>query len=158
MAEAIEMIHVQDAPMLPFEIRVQKLHDNEVALEVWQESMMGWPARRAEPVRVARLKGAALHSAWDALMLVLHRAGVKASNLSAAHRDRAVRVPEDVGLRVALLTATIAPLRKQTRVETIAGAIGRMSYEEVCYWYAHVRAEHGRRALRALRLLLSADH
>ena len=157
MADASEMTQVQDAPMLPFEVRVQKVRDNEVALEVWQESMMGWPAQRAEPARIARLKGATLHAAWEALMLLLHRAGVKAIGLSAAQRDRAVRVPEEVGLRIALMAAAVAPLRKQTRVETIATAIGRMSYEEVCYWYAHVRSEQGRRALRALRLLLSDE-
>jgi len=39
----------------------------------------------------------------------------------------------------------------------IAGAITRMSYEEVCYWYAHVRSEHGGRALRALRVLLAPE-
>ena len=157
MAEAIKMTQLQDAPLMPFEVRVQRLRDNEMELEVWQESMMGWPQQRAEPVRIARLRGLALHLAWDPLMLLLHRAGVKAMTLSAARSDRSVRVPEDIGVRISLLAAAIAPLRKQARVEAIAHAIGRMSYEEVCYWYAHVRAENGRRALRALRLLLAAD-
>ena len=149
---------VEQVPDLhPFELRIVKVRDNEVALEVWQESMNGWPARRAEPVRVARLRGAALHHAWEDLMLMLHRLGVRAVSLSPAQRDRVLQAPEEVGVRVALLAATAAPLRKPARVEAVAGAIRRMSYEEACYWYAHTRAEHGRRALKALRTLLAPE-
>ena len=35
---------------LPFELRVVPLRDNEVALEVWQESVNRWP-ERAKPKR-----------------------------------------------------------------------------------------------------------
>jgi len=142
----------------PFELRVEKLHDNEVALEVWQQPLNGTPAGSREPVKVARIRGLALHAAWDHLLLVLRRAGMRPGLLSPSRRQRATVLAEEVGVRVALLAATLAPLRKLERIERVAAAIGAMSYEEACYWYAHIRSdEHGRRALRALRLLLAPD-
>jgi hypothetical protein len=56
-----------------------------------------------------------------------------------------------------LLVAAVAPLRKFQRIEQVAAGVARMSYEEACYWYAHIRSDYGRRALRALRLLLSPE-
>ena len=157
MSPSAKSIAAQVPELHPFELRIVRVRDNEMALEVWQESMSGWPARRAEPVRVARLRGAALHHAWEDLMLMLHRLGVRAVSLSPAQRDRVLRAPEEVGVRVALLAAAAAPLRKPSRIEAVASAVRRMSYEEVCYWYAHTRGEHGRRALKALRTLLAPE-
>lgn len=141
----------------PFELRVERLRDNVLVLEVWQESMNGSPGRQGKPVRVARVTGAALHTVWEHLMVLLHRNGVKGIALSPSQSDRMVRVGEEVGVRVALLAAAVAPLRKHQRIEAIAAAVTRMSYEEVCYWYAHIRSDDGRRALRALRLLLADE-
>jgi len=144
-------------PIMPFEVRIERERDNEAVLEVWQRPLNGRAAREPEATRVARLRGLALHIAWEHLMLVLQRAGVRATRLSPAQRERSVSVPEEVGVRLALLAATVAPLRKLQRIETTADAIGRMSYDEACYWYAHSRSEHGGRALRALRLLLAPE-
>ncbi|NLJ36705.1 MAG: hypothetical protein GX358_10825 [candidate division WS1 bacterium] len=142
---------------LPFELRVVNIRDNEVALEVWQESINGWPWRRAEPKRVARIRNVALHFAWEELMLMLQRLGVRSLNLSPARRDRTLRVHEEVGVRVGLMAAAVAPLRKPERIRKVAEEIRRMSYEEACYWYAHARGEDGRRALRALRIFLAPE-
>ena len=155
--QAISEAHAGVVPPRPFEIRIEKMRDNEVALEVWQESINGWPNRRADPVCIARLKGAALHFAWEHVMLLLHRHGVKALALSPSARNRTLRLPEEIGVRAALLAAALAPLRKPQRIEAMAAAISRVSYEEACYWYAHIRSEHGNRALRALRLLLAPE-
>jgi len=143
--------------LTPFEVRIEKLRDNQVALEVWQEPLNGWGPRGGEPAKVGRLRGAALHFAYDHLMLILHRGGIRALSLSPSARDRRLRIPEETGVRVALLTAALGPIRKPVRIEAIASAVERMSYDEACYWYAHVRSEHGRRALRALRLLLASE-
>ena len=157
MAQAMRAERSPRGELVPFEVRIEKLRDNEVAFEVWQRPLNGRAAREPEQTRVARLRGTALHIAWEHLMLVLQRAGIRPSQLSPAQRERKVRVPEDVGVRVALLAATVAPLRKLQRIETIADAISRMSYDEACYWYAHVRSEHGGRGLRAFRLLLAPE-
>jgi len=66
-------------------------------------------------------------------------------------------LPEPVGVKLALLAAAVAPLRKIQRIEQIADAITRMTYEEACYWYAWARSDIGRRALRALRILLAPE-
>lgn len=142
----------------PFELRIEKLRDNEVALEVWQQPLNGTPAGSRQPVKVARIRGTALHAAWDHLISLLRRAGMRPALLSPSRRERATALAEEVGVRVALLAATLAPLRKLERIERIAAGLDAMSYEEACYWYAHIRSDdHGGRALRALRLLLAPD-
>ncbi len=141
----------------PFEVRVERLHDNEVAVEVWQQPLQSRQGATNEAVKVARARGIALHAVWDHLLLLLKQAKRKPSLLSPARRDRSASLPEEVGVRMALLVGAVSPLRKLERIERVAAAIGAMSYEEACYWYALVRAEEGRRALRALRLLLAPD-
>lgn len=143
-------------PAQPFELRVERLRDNEVALEVWQYPLNGRGPEAGEPRKVARVAGLPLHVAWDHLVLALRRAGLRGSDLSPARRERRLLLPEEIGVRVALLGAAVAPLRKLERIERIAASVAAMSYEEACYWYAHARSEHGRRALRALRILLAA--
>ena len=141
----------------PFELRINRERDNEIALEVWQQSLNGDGAELTEPVKVARVRGTALHAIWDHLLLLLRPAGIGRDRLSPAQRERRASLPEPVGVRVALLAAAAAPLRKLERIERVAAAIDNMSYDEACYWYAHTRSEHGRRALRALRLLLAPE-
>lgn len=157
MAHATAMTTVATKAALPFEARVERVHDNQFALEVWQFPLHGMGLSGGEPVRVARLGGLALNLTWDDLMLFLHHSGMKASLLAPARRERALPLPEHVGVRLALLAAVLSPLRKPERLETTARALTRMSYDEACYWYAHVRSEHGHRALRALRCLLSPE-
>lgn len=157
MAHATALTPAAAKAALPFEARVQKIHDNQFALEVWQYPLHANGLSGGEPVRVARLKGLPLGLTWDDLMLFLHHSGVKASQLAPARRDRVLALPEHVGVRLALLAAVLSPLRKPERVETTARVLTRMSYDEACYWYAHVRSEHGSRALRALRCLVSPE-
>ncbi len=142
----------------PFELRIKNLHDNEVALEVWQQPLNGTPAGSRQPVKVARIRGTALHAAWDHLISLLRRAGIRTGLLSPSRQQRSLALAEEVGVRVALLVATLAPLHNLKRIEQIAVGLDAMSYEEACYWYALVRSdEHCGRALRALRLLLAPD-
>lgn len=144
-------------PLQPFEARVERWRDNQVVLEVWQEPLNGEATPGRPPHRVARLRGMALHLVWDHLYGLLRRGGARPEFLSPARRLRRARLPEEVGVRLALLVAAIAPLRKPERIERIAAAIAEMSYEEACYWYAHARGDEGSRALRALRLLLAEE-
>lgn len=141
----------------PFEVRVDRWRDNQVVLEVWQQPLNGSGPLGNPAHRVARLRGLPLHLTWDHLHSLLRRAGARPDFLSPARRERRARLPEEVGVRLALLVAAVAPLRKLERIERIAAALTEMSYEEACYWYAHVRADEGRRALRALRLLLAEE-
>lgn len=147
----------EDIAERPFELRVEPLAHNEVALSVWQYPLNGDARGQHKPQRVARLKGLALHALWDDILELLRPAGVTRRRLSAAKRRRQVYLPEPVGVRVALLAAAAAPLRKLERMERIAQAIRGMTYEEACYWYAHARSQDGRRALKALRILLAPE-
>lgn len=144
-------------PLQPFEARVEPWRDNQVVLEVWQEPLNGVAGSGKPAHRVARLRGMALHLVWDHLYGLLRRGAAKPDFLSPARRLRRARLSEEVGVRLALLAAAVAPLRRPDRIERIAAAIAEMSYEETCYWYAHVRGDQGRRALRALRLLLAEE-
>ena len=157
MATATRKMEEIEGALRTFEVRVEKLKDNEVALSIWQYPMAGWPEETGKAERIAGVKGIALHVAWDEILTLLRRAGLRASVLSPAKRQRRALLPEPVGVKLALLVAAIAPLRKIERIERIADAIGRVSYEEACYWYAHARSEDGRRALKALRILLAPE-
>jgi hypothetical protein len=157
MTTAHKPLTTEQALREPFEVCVLKLHDNEVALEVWQRPLLRGAVGKPERVRVGRIHGLALRAIWDELLLTLRRAGVYAGQLSPARRQRAIVLPEEVGVRAALLVAAVAPLRKLQRIEQVASAVVHMSYEEACYWYAHIRSDDGRRALRALRLLLAPE-
>ena len=141
----------------PFELRIDSLAHNEVALSVWQYPLNGDARGRQRPTRVVRLRGLALHAVWEHIVLVVRAAGVSRLKLSPTQRRRRIYLPEPVGVRLALLAAAVAPMRKLERIERIAMAIRGMTYEEACYWYAHARSESGRRAMRALRILLAPE-
>jgi len=140
--------------MQPFELRVVPLRDNEVALEVWQESVNRWP-ERAEPKRVGRVFGNALHFAWDDIMLALQRYKEDWAALGAARRKRVLRIGEDAGVIVALMILAVAPMRDMERIRAVARTIRTMGMGESCYWYAHARGEDGSNALKALRIFVS---
>lgn len=83
--------------MEPFEVRIEKLHDNEVALEIWQQ-----PFNSTPPVKVARIQGTALHVAWDYLISFLRRAGIQTNLLSPSRQQRSLALAEDIAVRVEL--------------------------------------------------------
>ena len=72
-------------------------------------------------------------------------------------RKTPIRLEESAGVRLALVMLATAPLSKWTRVEAVAAGIQGMTTEEAYYWYAKCVGMDGRRARRALRLLLAED-
>jgi hypothetical protein len=65
---------------------------------------------------------------------------------------------EESGVRLGLLFLATKRLRKFGRIETISGAIWAMGAEEAYYWFSKcMDVAAGRRARRALRLLLAAE-
>ncbi len=73
------------------------------------------------------------------------------------HRTRTLMLTEEAGVRLALVLLTSAPLVKSRRVDAMAQAIAAMATEESYYWYAKCVGPEGRRARRALRLLLAEE-
>jgi hypothetical protein len=72
-------------------------------------------------------------------------------------RTSPIRLTEDAGVRLALVALATAPLSKPARIEEIRQGVDAMTSEEALYWYANCTGPSARRALRALRVLLSEE-
>lgn len=72
-------------------------------------------------------------------------------------RCRPFNLAQAPGVRLALTVAAATPVARPGRRRMIADAIGGLTVEEALYWYAQSTGPTGRRALRALRLLLADD-
>ncbi|MCQ3809287.1 MAG: hypothetical protein KTV68_01890 [Acidimicrobiia bacterium] len=72
-------------------------------------------------------------------------------------RSRPFNLAQAPGVRLALTVTAAGPVARPGRRRMIADAIGGLTTEEALYWYAQSTGPTGRRALRALRLLLADD-
>lgn len=113
---------------------------------------------RSNSQRVIALEGRRATQHLPLTLDLLHRAGADVAKLSDRQGGR-VNLTEDLGARLALTLASVAPIRKPSRASLIQAGIGEMSTEEVYYWYARMSPELRRaganNALKALRILLS---
>lgn len=106
---------------------------------------------------VVRIWGTAFQSTVDRVLAALKDNGYRASELSKA-RKAPFLLSEESGVRLGLLFLAAKPLRKLSRIEAISNAIWAMSPEEAYYWFSKCTdVATGRRARRALRLLLAAE-
>lgn len=64
---------------------------------------------------------------------------------------------QEPGVRLALVALAALPVVRTERRRTIVERIEFMSSEEALYWYSKTTGPEGKRALRALRLLLADD-
>lgn len=72
-------------------------------------------------------------------------------------RKRPFNLTQTPGVRLALTTLTVSPMRCPQRRAAVLAGVESLGDEECLYWYAKVRGAAGNRALRALRLLLADD-
>ena len=72
-------------------------------------------------------------------------------------RCRPFNLAQAPGVRLALTVTAAGPVARPARRRQISDAIGGLTTEEALYWYAQSTGPTGRRALRALRLLLADD-
>lgn len=106
---------------------------------------------------VAVIRPADLSRLTDTVQATL-RASKKPATTISPSRKQPVDIDEAPGVRLTLTALGIEPLRRRDRVREVIEGIAAMSDEEAYYWYA--KATHpdtGKRALRALRLLLADD-
>ena len=82
--------------------------------------------------------------------------GYLASAVSAQRRTP-FALKQEPGVRLALAALTALPVVRTERRRTIVARIESMSSEEALYWYSKTTGPEGKRALRALRLLLADD-
>jgi hypothetical protein len=114
-------------------------------------------------VRLASLTGERAGLLLPTVLELLHRSGFSLPRLEERCGGR-VRLPEDLGARVALLIWASAPLQKQSRAALVRAGILSMADEEVYYWYAkaegdsdHPEPQRRGNALKALRILLAGE-
>jgi len=151
----------------PFELRVihlthrlaGKRHEGEYGVALYQQPVRS-RARNPHveaPRLVARIWGLPFRCTVDRTLAALKANGYRASDLSKT-RGAPFILDEESGVRLGLLFLATKPLRKFGRIETISGAIWAMGAEEAYYWFSKcMDAAAGRRARRALRLLLAAQ-
>jgi len=105
----------------------------------------------------ARLPSDRLTPYLGAVRTALTESGHKPTVLGPARRQP-IDLDEPSGVRLALTVNAGAPLTKPGRRSAVIEGVAAMSDEEAYYWYAKtMRHGVGRRALRALRILLSDD-
>lgn len=105
---------------------------------------------------VANLGASASNRLLEQAMDALQASGFRRSDLSARRRQP-FRLPDQQGVRLALVMIATAPLKKRVRVEAVLNGIGRMSDEEALYWYARCFGSEASRSRRALRLMLADE-
>lgn len=105
----------------------------------------------------AQLNADRLTPYLGAVRNALTESGLKPTALGPARR-KPIDLSEPAGVRLALTVNAGAPLTKPARRSAVIEGVAAMSDEEAYYWYAKTtRSSGGRRALRALRILLSDD-
>jgi hypothetical protein len=111
-------------------------------------------AERLEERSVVRAWDAPLVAALTHVLEALRRSGYRPSDLHRGRREP-FELREEAGVRLGLVLLALKPLRKTTRMERIAEAIGEMSDEETYYWFS--KATSARSAQRAVRVLLGGE-
>lgn len=144
-----------------FELRVQPDGTDGYAVALWQRrNGVGRPGHVATDEtleRVVVLGGDRLRLVIEPVLGAIKRAGYKGSDLRAG-REEPFRLGEEDGVRLGLLFLAVKPLRKPARVERVAERVRGMAQEEMYYWFSKsTAATDGRRAQRALRLLIAED-
>lgn len=108
------------------------------------------------PIRLTHLPPLRVERVMPHLLSAIRASRLPNSTLSP-QRQKPIRLEESAGVRLALVMLATAPLNKWTRVEAVAAGIQVMTTEEAYYWYAKCVGPDGRRARRALGLLLAEE-
>ena len=148
-----------------FQLKVIPRADGDYGVALLQANPQGLqpglfakvPGGGDEVRTLVRVWGTPLQAVTDCLLETLRRCGYRATDLGP-HRRAPFHLDEPHGVRLGLLLLAVKPLRKLSRLETNSRAIWNMSDEEIYYWFSKCTAHpDGRRALRALRILLSKE-
>jgi hypothetical protein len=135
-----------------FLLTVRPASDEAYGLRLEETNGAGRDAR----LPVVSLGARASHRVVEQAMDALQASGFRRSDLSPRRR-KPFHLPDQHGVRLALVMVASGPLQKRTRVEAVLNGVGRMSDEEALYWYAKCLGDGGSRSRRALRLMLADD-
>lgn len=115
------------------------------------------PRNGGVPKPLVKIWGDPLGVVMDQVLGVLKRSGYKVTDLSPG-RKTPFQLEEEEAVRLGLLFLALKPMRKPSRMDTIARQIRSMETEEVYYWFSRVTQKNeGQRARRAFRLLLAEE-
>ncbi len=135
-----------------FELVVEPIGSDAYGVRLLETNGNGATA----PIRLTHLPPLRVHRVMPHLLSAIRASKLPNSTLSR-QRQKPIRLEESAGVRLALVMLTTAPLSKWARVEAVAAGIQGMTTEEAYYWYAKCVGVDGRRARRALRLLLANE-
>ena len=146
-----------------FELRVVTDKSPDYALALYQEPHKGKPRAKRKAAGngdwrlVAKINGTPMRSVMDQILGAIKQAGYRTSDLSRS-RQEPFALKEEAGVRLGLLFLAVKPLRKPTRMSDISDHIAGMTDEEAYYWFSKTTSlQHGRRAQKALRILLAKE-
>jgi len=122
---------------------------NEWGFELCEESQISVePVAAISPQHAAPLK--------RAVASAVIADGYSPETLNST-RKRPFNLTQTPGVRLALTTLAVSPMRSGQRRTAVLAGIESLGDEECLYWYAQVRGNAGNRALKALRILLAND-
>jgi len=140
-----------------FDLRVLTLSETDYGLELHQRRVNGDRGQGDPMRRVVRIWGTPLTAVLDHVLEGIKKNGYRGSDLRA-NRQTPFRLDEARGVRLGLLFMAVKPLRKLARIEMIPAAVRQMETEETYYWFSKcARSADGRRACRALRILMAEE-
>jgi len=150
---------VNDDRRWRFRLRVEPLRGDAYRLTLLQQ-YPGHNGRAPAVRRVGGLEGTPLLVALDQVLELLRRDGYRSLREGAGNGStstgRELELSDATGVRLGLLFLGLRPLRRIERMERVARGVRAMTDEEAYYWFSKcVAPGTGRRARRALRLLLS---
>lgn len=124
---------------------------SELAMEIF-ETLTRTEGERS----TGKLRGYALNEVLETVRYWLRTLGHPPSALRPRTSSR-LDLDEEIGVKISLLFAAVAPLKNTERIDRICHGIQRMSREEALYWFG--KASNGKReqALKALRILLAGE-
>lgn len=135
-------------------LRVRRHGPADAGYEIWQMPAPATP-RVTSPLRVAGLRGRNLELVEHRVLKRLSRAGIRLGRSADAGRH-GYPLGEDLALTFGLLFRTLAPMRSRDNMRAVAEGIEAMEREETACWLGMaVHRRHPRRALTALRILLT---
>jgi hypothetical protein len=136
-----------------FHLAIEPLPNASYALTVLQRPFPASRNGKALPsMKIGRIDGLALSSAWDMILEVLRSNHHPPAALQHDKKKR-LGLNEESGVRLSLLFQVIAPLSDLDHIRVLQQAIWAMSDEEVYYWFSKCYGPNGWRGVHALRIL-----
>lgn len=147
-----------------FELRVFAEKPDEYGLALFQQRPSAKDRKRLRQIRsgmdwqlVVMAKGAPTKAIMALVLQIIKHAGYRPSDISLS-RKALFSITEDAGVRLGILMLSVKPLKKTSRMAEISDRIQSMTEEEAYYWFSKATDPiHGRRAQKALRILLARE-